>query len=189
MKRTMLFVAAAFLPLSAAQAEMFTIDPGHTYPHFRINHLGFSTMHGRFNTTSGTLQFDPAAKQASVEITIDASSVDTGHKKRDDHLRSPDFLNVAEHPEIKFKSTQVSWNGATPASVTGNLTIMGVSKPVTLTVTEMNCGEHPFSKKHTCGFNAMGEIKRSDFGVKYGLPAIGDEMELMFEVEAAGSTS
>ncbi len=184
MRHALLVMAAALLPLSAAQADNFTIDPGHTYPTFKISHLGFSTMHGRFNKSSGSLMLDADAKKASVEITIDAASIDTGHQKRDDHLRSPDFLNVAENPEITFKSTAVSWNGAKPASVTGDLTLMGVTKPVTLTVTHMNCGEHPFSKKLTCGFDATAKIKRSDFGVKYGLPAIGDDMELAFGVEA-----
>lgn len=185
MKHVLLVMVAALLPLGAAQSNnTFTIDPGHTYPNFKINHLGFSTMYGRFNKSTGKMMLDRDAKQASVEITIDAASIDTGHDKRDDHLRSPDFLNVAENPEITFKSTSVSWNGNKPASVTGDLTIMGVTKPVTLAVLSMNCGEHPFSKKLTCGFDAEGKIKRSDFGMKYGLPAIGDEMELMFEVEA-----
>jgi len=184
MKNALLVMVAALLPLGAAQANNFTIDPEHTYPTFRINHLGFSTMHGRFNKSSGTMELDAAAKKASVSITIDATSIDTGHQKRDDHLRSPDFLNVAENPEITFKSTAVSWNGTKPATVTGNLTIMGVTKPVTLAVTRMNCGEHPFSKKHTCGFDAETKIKRSDFGVKYGIPAIGDDMDLIFQVEA-----
>lgn len=167
-----------------AMADKYTLDPAHTYPNFEISHLGFSTMHGRFESSKGTLMLDTKAKKASVEITIDAASVSTGFKKRDDHLRSPDFLNVAENPTITFKSTKVKFDGDKPAEVTGDLTIMGVTKSVTLKITHMHCGAHPFNKKQVCGFDAEGSIKRSDFGVKYGLPAIGDDMKLLLEVEA-----
>ena len=141
MKKTLIALSLFALPMTASLAASYTIDPAHTYPNFQINHLGFSTMHGRFGTTSGSMQLDPAAKQASVDIKIDAASIDTGHQKRDDHLRSPDFLS-------------------------------------------MNCGVHPFNKKELCGFDAEATIKRSDFGVNYGIPAIGDMMKLAFEVEA-----
>ena len=169
---------------SLTLAADYQIDPAHTFPHFAINHLGFSTMHGRFNKTEGMLSLDQEKGLGSVEVTIDAASIDTGHQKRDDHLRSPDFLNVVEFPEITFKSTQVTFNGD-QATVVGDLTIMGVSKPVTLQVAKISCGVHPMNKKDTCGFDATAQIKRSDFGVNYGIPNIGDEMNLTFEVEAA----
>ncbi len=184
MNPRLLAIALAVLPLGAVQANGYTVDPAHTYANFKISHLGFSTMYGRMDVTGGTMQFDPAGKKASVEITIDANSIDTGHGKRDDHLRSPDFLNAAEFPTITFKSTGVTWNGSTPATVTGDLTILGVSKPVTLKVDAMNCGNHPFTKKPMCGFDASATIKRTDWGVKYGVPAIGEQMGLMLEFEA-----
>jgi len=168
-------------------ADNYSIDPAHTFPNFTINHLGFSTMHGRFNTTKGNLSIDLAKKTGSVEITIDTASVDTGFKKRDDHLRSPDFFNANEFPEITFKSTKVTFNGNDKASVEGNLTIKGVSKPVTLNVDHIKCGVHPMNKKEVCGFNATTSIKRSDFGVKYGAPAIGDEVDITLEAEAVKS--
>jgi polyisoprenoid-binding protein YceI len=184
MRKLVLATALLTLPLSAAlAADSYTIDPAHTFPHFTINHLGFSTMHGRFDSTKGKITIDKANNTGSVDIVIDARSVDTAFKKRDEHLRSPDFLNVGEFPEITFKSTKVTLNGGT-ATVKGNLTLLGTSKPVTLDVNNMKCGVHPFSKKEVCGFNATAAIKRSDFGVKYGLPAIGDDMNLTFEVEA-----
>lgn len=184
-KITVILLSILFLfPLSVSlAADNYTIDPSHTYPHFRISHLGFSTLQGRFNTTKGKLTIDRKNNTGSVEIVIDASSIDTAHKKRDDHLRSNDFLNVAEFPEITFKSTKVTLKGD-KADVEGNLTIMGVSKPVKLMVSRISCGKHPFNKKDVCGFDATANIKRSDFGVKYGLPAIGDEMELIIEAEA-----
>ncbi|MDH3377477.1 MAG: YceI family protein [Gammaproteobacteria bacterium] len=184
MKKLALSVVAGALLVSAAFADSYTIDPNHTYPNFRINHLGFTTIYGRFGATEGKIEYDPAGQKGSVEITIDATSVDTGYQKRDDHLRSPDFLNVAEFPEITFKSTAVKFDGDKPSSITGDLTILGVSKSVTLEVTSANCAEHPFTKKWTCGFDANTAIKRSDFGINYAIPGIGDDMELLFGVEA-----
>lgn len=182
MRTAMITLAFLALPFSAFGAS-YTIDPAHTYPYFKIKHLGFSTMMGRFNKTEGKMTFDEAKGTGSVEITIDASSIDTAHEKRNKHLKSPDFLNTAEFPTITFKSTKASIKGG-KGTVEGNLTMLGTTKPVTLAVTAMKCGAHPFNKKLLCGFDATATIKRSDFGVKYGLPAIGDEMQLMFEVEA-----
>jgi len=184
MKKTLLITALTVLPVSAALAENYTVDPAHTYVSFAVNHLGFSTMRGKFNKQSGTLTYDPATKKASVMIEIDASSIDTGHTKRDEDLSSPDFLNVVENPTITFKSTKTSWNGNKLATVTGDLTILGVSKPVTLNVTSINCGQHPFYKKYVCGFDAEASIKRTDFGVNYGMPAIGEILSLNIELEA-----
>ena len=185
MKKALTLASIALLPLGSLQAADFTIDPGHTYASFAVNHLGFSTMRGKFNEQKGTMKYDPASKSAEVSIEIEAASIDTGHDKRDEHLRGPDFLNTVEFPTITFKSTGVTWNGDKLATVTGNLTILSVSKPVTLTIDAINCGENPFTKQYTCGFDATGSIKRSDFGVTYGVPNIGDEMDLQIEVEAA----
>ena len=185
MSKLAIAVLAGALPVSAAFADSYMIDPNHTYPNFRISHLGFSTLHGRFGATEGKLEYDPSTQKGSVEITIDAASVNTGHQKRDDDLRSPNFLNVVEFPEITFKSTAVKFDGDKPSSITGDLTIMGVSKSVTLDVTSVNCGEDPWTKAWTCGFDANTTIKRTDFGMNYGIPGIGDDVELLFGVEAA----
>jgi len=180
-------VVFAVLPVSVMAAEPFTVDPDHTFPNFTIDHLGFSTMHGRFGQTSGKLTVDQANHTGSVDIVIDAASVDTGFNKRNDHLRSPDFLNAKEFPEITYKSTKVTINKDSSAVVEGNLTIAGVTKPVTLNVKRMKCGINPMDPKkqqYRCGFDADAKIKRSDFGVKFGLPAIGDDMAIDLEVEA-----
>lgn len=185
MRKSLLVVSMLAMLGSAQASENYKIDPAHTFPNFKINHLGFSTMHGRFEKTSGELNIDWAKKTGSVDIAIDAGSVSTGFKKRDEHLMSPDFLNAAEFPEITYKSTKVKINDDNTATVEGNLTILGVSKPVTLNVARIHCAEHPMRKgTHVCGFDAEGKIKRSDFGVNYALPAIGDEMMLNIEVEA-----
>lgn len=192
MKLFMSAMVFAVLPVSVMAADSFTIDSLHTFPNFTINHLGFSTMHGRFGKTTGKLTVDEANHAGSVDITIDASSVDTGFIKRDDHLRSPDFLNAKEFPEITYKSSKVTITGDASkgdatAVVEGNLTISGVTKPVTLNVTRMKCGINPMDPKkqeYRCGFDAATKIMRSDFGVKFALPAIGDEMNIALEVEA-----
>jgi polyisoprenoid-binding protein YceI len=172
------------LPLSAVAADSYTIDPPHTFPRFSINHLGFSTMQGRFDKTSGNVTLDRAAKSGSVELVIESASISTGFAKRDEHLKSPDFFNAAEFPTITYKSTAINFKGDTPSSVDGNLTISGVTKPVTFTVDAFNCGTNPMNKKDECGAAATAQIKRSDFGVKYGLPAIGDDVKLVLEIEA-----
>jgi polyisoprenoid-binding protein YceI len=174
---------AASLPL-AAHAESYTVDPAHTFPHFSISHLGFSTMQGRFDKSSGKVTLDRAAKTGSVDIAIEAASVSTGFAKRDEHLKSPDFFNAAEFPTITYKSSAVKFNGDAPASVEGNLTLLGVTKPVTLTVDSFNCGANPMNKKEECGAAASAKFKRSDFGMKFGLPNVGDDIKLVFEVEA-----
>jgi len=183
MKKRLILVTAALLPLGAP-ANDYTIDPSHTYVSFAVSHLGFSTMRGKFDQQTGSLKYDPSSKTAEVSIEIDAASIDTGHDKRDQHLRSPDFLNAVENPTITFKSSEATWDGGQIASVTGELTILGVSKPVTLKVNAVNCGEHPFNKKQVCGFDAEGSIKRSDFGINYGIPNIGETLDLHIAVEA-----
>ncbi|WP_455217225.1 YceI family protein [Kaarinaea lacus] len=181
--KKMFAVMGLFAISTVAIADSYTFDPTHTYPHFAISHLGFSTMHGRFDKTSGTMTMDRAKGAGSVDITVEMASVNTGFQKRDDHLRSPDFFNVAEFPTMTFKSSKVEFAGK-GAKVTGDLTIKGVTKSVTLDVASINCGTHPFNKKDVCGFDATTSIKRSDFGIKYGLPAIGDDMTITIEAEA-----
>ncbi len=180
---TALLISVA-LPVSAFAADSYIVDSYHTFPHFSINHLGFSTLQGRFDKTSGTVTLDRAAKTGSVNISIETGSVSTGYVKRDEHLKSPDFFNAAEFPMITYKSTAMHFKGDKPVSVDGNLTIMGVTKPVTLTIDAFNCGTNPMNKKDECGAGASAQIKRSDFGVKYGLPVIGDDVKLVFEIEA-----
>ena len=178
-----LALTAAF-PLAALAADSYTVDPLHTFPRFRINHLGFSTMQGRFDKTSGKITLDRTAKTGSVELAIETASVDTGFFKRDDHLKSPDFFNAAEFPTITYKSTAIHFNGDVPSSVEGNLTMAGVTRPVTFTIDAFNCGTNPMNKKEECGADASADIKRSDFGVKYGVPNIGDDVKLILEIEA-----
>lgn len=185
MKKVVLASLLLLLSAGSAMAAKYKIDPTHTYPNFTVNHLGYSTMHGQFAKTTGSLEFDQASGKGSVNITIDAASIYTGFKKRDDHLRSPDFFNVMEFPEITFKSTSANLKGGN-GKVMGKLTIMGITKDITLDVSNIRCGKHPFNPKlaEVCGFNATAMVKRTDFGMKYGVPAIGENISISLEVEA-----
>lgn len=183
-RRSTLVLLLAALPLAAHAADGYTVDSLHTFPHFTVSHLGFSTMHGRFNKTSGKITLDAAAKTGSVDIAIETDSVDTGYAKRDEHLKSPDFFNAAEFPTITYKGDKIRFKGDKPASVDGELTILGVTKPVKLTITDFNCGTNPMNKKYECGAAAVAQIKRSDFGMKTFIPNVGDDIRLEFEIEA-----
>ncbi len=185
LRHTLLAVlAAASLPLAAHAADTYSVDPAHTYELFSVSHFGFSTMHGRFDTSKGKVTLDRAAKNGTVDITIEAASISTGFAKRDEHLRSPDFFNVAEFPIISYTSSSIKFKGDTPASVPGKLTLLGVTKPVTLNIDAFKCGPNPMSQKQECGAAATAMIKRSDFGMKAFLPGVGDDIKLVFEIEA-----
>jgi polyisoprenoid-binding protein YceI len=179
---------AATLGSTAAQAAPanYSIDMAHTSAIFNINHLGFSTLHGRFGDMDGTLMLDTDnIENSKVSMTIDTASVTTFHEKRDEHLRSPDFFNAAEFPEMTFESSKVVKTGDNTATLEGELTLLGVTKPVVLDLTINKVGPHPFTQAPMAGFSATGIIKRSDFGMGYGLPAIGDDVALRLDVEAA----
>jgi polyisoprenoid-binding protein YceI len=177
-------LAGALASLPAAAAENFTLDSTHTFPSFELNHLGFSIQRGRFNKSSGKVTLDTAAKSGTADITIDAASIDTGYGKLEEHLRGEDFFNVAKYPTITFKGDKFAFEGEKVKSVSGNLTILGVTKPVTLTASYFNCADHPMAKKKACGGDFVATIKRTDFGMKYGVPAVADDVTLRIQVEA-----
>ena len=167
-----------------AAPEYYVIDRQHTFPHFAIDHMGLSTLYGRFDLTTGKIMIDRENKNGFVSVKIAAVSVTTGHNKRDDHLRSPDFLNVTEFPNILYESRNISFIGEDKARIEGDLTLLGVKKSVPLEVNRIRCGVNPMTKKQTCGFEATASIKRSEFGSTYAFPNVGDNMKLWFEVEA-----
>lgn len=184
MKKAFVLLLAALLPTAAWAADTYTVDSAHTFPNFTINHLGFSTMHGRFDKTSGTITLDRAHKTGTVDIKIETGSISTGFAKRDADLRAPDFFDVAEFPTMTYKANHISFKGDKPAVVEGKLTLLGITKPVKLYINAFKCGVNPISKKQECGAGATAEIKRSDFGMKTFLPAIGDTIKMDFEIEA-----
>ena len=194
MKKT-LFAAALFVATAAgtltpafAAPVSYKIDPAHTAVAFIVNHIGFSNVIGRFNTVSGDISFDKdAVEKSTVNVTIDSTSIDTNHAKRDEHLRSPDFFNAKEFPKLTFKSTKIEKTGDKTGKLHGDLTMLGVTKPVVLDITFNKDGVSPASKLETAGFSARGTVKRTDFGMKYGAPAVGDDIQLLIEIEAVKS--
>jgi polyisoprenoid-binding protein YceI len=178
-------LAALFTTLpAAAEMESYTVDPRHTFPTYEVSHFGYSMQRGRFNKTAGKIQIDTAAKKGGADIAMDTASVSTGVEKLDEHLRSEDFLNAAKHPQITFKSSSFAFDGDTVKSATGDLTINGVTRPVTFKANVFQCAMNPMLKKKQCGADLVTTIKRSDFGVNYALPALGDDVTLRISVEA-----
>jgi polyisoprenoid-binding protein YceI len=166
-----------------AKQETFTLDSAHTFPTFEVNHLGFSTQRGRFNQTRGKVVMDQQKKSGSVDIVIDANSIDTGVKPLDEVLRGVEFLNVEQYPTISFHSSKLKFNGDQLATVDGVVTMLGVSRPVTLTVTHYKCGVDPITSKFVCGVDAETTIRRSDYGMTRFLPLVNDEVKLKIQVE------
>lgn len=165
-------------------ADTYTIDPTHTFPRWRASHFGFSTHQGQFNKTAGKITLDPKAGKGGADITIDATSINTGDPKMEAHLKSADFFNVEKFPTMTFKSGAMQFKAGQPVSVTGDFTLLGVTKPVTFAINNPKCGMHPIAKKEACGADLTGTIKRSDFGMKYGIPGVSDEVQLTIQVEA-----
>lgn len=184
MKRAVVTFLLGSCCVAVHAADTYSIDPNHTHATFSFEHLGFSTFDGKIPAKNGTITLDRAQKSGTVDVTFDLKGVATGVPKFDDHLRSKDFFEVEKEANATFKSSKITFNGDRPASLTGDLTIKGVTKPVTLQVKSFNCGPHPMMKVPACGANATGTIKRSEFGLGYALPAVKDEIALEIEVEA-----
>ncbi|MES2129724.1 MAG: YceI family protein [Pseudomonadota bacterium] len=170
---------------SAFAADTYNIDPSHTYPSFEADHFGgLSVLRGKFTKNSGTITLDRAAKTGTVDITIDANSLDFGLEKLNNHAKSPDMFDVAKFPTATFKSKSIKFNGDVPAAVDGEFTLHGVTQPLTLTINKFKCIMHPMLKREVCGADASASFKRSDFGINYGLPNFSPEVRLAIEVEA-----
>jgi polyisoprenoid-binding protein YceI len=185
MNRLALIALAAVFSIPALAAPVtYTIDPNHTYPAFSYTHLGFSKQTQRFNSASGKVVLDAAAHTASVEVVIDMNSVDSASAKFIEHLKSPDFFDTAKFPTATFHSTKVTFAGDQAASVEGELTMMGVTRPVTLQVTHFQAMPHPMMKKDYLGANATTVVKRSDFGLTKYVPYVSDEVTIDIAIEA-----
>jgi polyisoprenoid-binding protein YceI len=180
---TLALALAAAAPALAAP-ETFSVDGTHTYPRFSYSHFGYSTQLSRFDKTSGTVTLDKAAKTGAVDIVIDTKSVDTGYATFNEHIQGEDFLDTGKHPTATFKSTKVVFEGDKPVAVEGKLTLKGVTKPVTLTVTSFQAMPHPMLKKDAIGANAWTVVKRSDFNMGKYAPNVGDDVRIDIAIEA-----
>ena len=174
------FCAAA----SWAAPESYTIDPRHTYPRWAVSHHGFSIYRGQFNRTSGKLVLDAAAQAGSIEIEVDAASINTGDAAFDNDLRGATWFDTDRHPKIAYRATRLRFEKDVPVEAVGELTLRGVTRPLTLTIAGAKCGTHPVSKKALCGAEVTGVLKRSDFGMNASLPSIADDVRLTIEIEA-----
>ena len=177
-------LAAALAAPAVAAPETYVLDSAQSFPRFSYNHFGYSTQVSRFNKTTGKIIYDKEAKTASVDIVIDATSVDSGFPVFNEHLRGEDFFDTAKYPTATFKSTKVVFEGDKPSAIEGNLTIKGITKPVTLTVTSFHAMPHPMKKKDAIGANAFTTVKRSDFNAGKYAPNVGDEIRIDLGVEA-----
>lgn len=184
--RPKLVAAAALLALAApVAAEPYVVDKSHASIGFQVDHLGFSTVSGRFREFDARIDFDPeAVEDTRVRFVVDPGSIDTNWTRRDDHLKSPDFFHVEEHPEIVFESISVTPTGAETARVTGNLTMKGITREVTLDAALNKIGPSPFDPSVTiAGFTATGEIDRTEFDMGFGAPDIGGDVVLRVDLE------
>ncbi len=173
--------ALTFTPVFA---QTYNIDPNHTHPSFETSHMGISVWRGLFTKTGGTIVLDRKAKTGTVEVNIDPASINIGNAQLNEHLRGADFFDVAKFPKITYTGRISEWKGDAPAAVEGELSLHGVTHPLKLVINTFKCIPHPMLKREVCGADAAGSFKRSEFGIRYGLPLHGDEMKLAIQVEA-----
>ena len=179
--------AAAALVTGLAQAESasYAIDPTHTFVTFEINHFGASVNRGRFDKKEGTVQFDRAGKAGKVEISFDATSINSGTPAFDKHLQSADLFNAAQHPKITFVSDKFSFNGDKVSEVSGQLTLLGKTGPVTLKANQFACYQSPMLKREVCGGDFDATIDRTQWGMNYGVDwGFAKNVRLVVQVEA-----
>jgi polyisoprenoid-binding protein YceI len=179
-------IAAAIAAPAVAAPETYLIDPVHSQPQWEANHVGFSNQRGSFTKMEGKVTLDREAKKGSVEVTIDAASIRTYDARLDAIVKGERFFNAEKFPTITFKSQDVKFDGDRVVAIDGELTMLGVTKPVSLAVSNFRCGPNPFSKKPMCGADATTTIKRSEWGMSTGLNIgnPGDDIKLMLPVEA-----
>ena len=165
---------------SKVEAGVYNIEPEHSRITFGVSHMGFTNYYGEFRNASGMLTLDPKKPDSSsVDVKIPTGSVMVPNAKLKEELDGDQWLDAAKYPDITFKSTKVAKTGADTAKVTGEFTLHGVTKPLTLNVKFNGAGTNPLDKNYTSGFEATGMIKRSDFGVKTYVPLIGDDVDIM----------
>lgn len=169
---------------AAAAGERFVIDGSHTFPMFEVSHLGFSLHRGRFNQTRGTLELDLAAGRGTLDIEIDAASLDTGDEVLERELRSANFFDVERYPTLRYQADRLVFSGGQLSAVHGQLTLHGVTRQLSLDVDHFRCGNNPASKKFVCGANARATLRRSEFGIARFVPFVGDEVRITIQVEA-----
>jgi polyisoprenoid-binding protein YceI len=186
MKLVLPACALALIAGTAIAAPVtYQVDPGHTYPSFEADHMGgMSVWRGKFDATSGTVVLDTEKNTGTVDITVDTSSIDFGHAKLNEHAKSKDMFDVAQFPNATYKGTLEGFKNGVPTEVKGQLTLHGVTKPVTLKINKFTCKPNPMSHKDTCGADASATFSRADFGIDYGKPLFNMDVKLEIQIEA-----
>ena len=181
-----LLLLALAVTSATAASTTYNVDPDHTHPSFEVDHFGgLSTWRGTFKKTSGTVTIDTEAKTGTVNVVIDTATVDFAHDKLNEHVSSPEILDVAKYPTAEYKGKFGEFANGAPRTVTGVLTLHGVTKPVTLTINSFKCIEHPMLKKQVCGADASGTFNRADFGVNYG-QQYGFKQDVLLRIQVEG---
>jgi len=183
-KKLALIALSAVFAAPTLAADSYTVDPNHTLPIFEVTHFGFSTQRGRFNRSSGKITLDLAAKTGGVELTIATTSLDMGSDTWNKHLSADGFFNTEKFPTMSFKSDKLVFDGAKLVAAEGYFTLLGVTKPLKLTVNHFRCGPNPITKKDMCGADVTATFKRSEFGMVKFVPAVSDEVTISSPVEA-----
>jgi len=184
--KTALLVSIFGLTSATAAPTTYSVDPDHTHPSFEVDHFaGLSTWRGTFKKTSGTVEIDTAARTGTVDVVIDTATIDFAHDKLNAHVSSPEMLDVAKYPTAEYKGKFVEFANGVPKTISGNLTLHGVTKPVTLTINSFKCFEHPMLKKQVCGADAGGTFNRADFGVNYG-QQYGFKQDVLLRIQVEG---
>lgn len=175
--------AAGAPPTPAPAADSYQIDPVHSFALFKVKHFGAGYTWGRINAPTGTISIDEAdPSKSSVNVELKAENVDTGDAKRDQHLKGPDFFNAKQFPVLTFKSKSVKKTGDQTFAVTGDFTLLGVTKEITLSVTRVGAGKDPYGNTRV-GFETAVTLKRSEFGMNQMLQAVGDDVHIQLAVE------
>ena len=175
---------AAAIPLAAAAAPpVYALDPQRSFVHFEVLHFGVSTLHGRFGPIAGAVEFDRAARRGYVGLSIDVARLDTGLPVLDRRLRESDLFDTERHPLAWFVAERFHFDGDRLAALHGALTLRGITAPLALTVERFGCRPDEARGGERCGGDLHGEIRRSDFGMHFGLPFVGDTVRLMVQVE------
>jgi polyisoprenoid-binding protein YceI len=177
-------LAALYVVAAQAAQEDYDIDADHTFATFEIRHLGISTQRGRFGNARGKVTLDSEASAGSTDIVLDARSVSTGSEAMQKLLRGKDFFNVDEFPEIRYRGESINYSDGKPDSIDGQLTLLGITRPVRLVVTGFDCTRKPFLVQLRCGLDATAAIRRSDFGMTSLISFTSDEVKLAIQSEA-----
>jgi len=188
MNRLLVASLASVVCASAFAAPVtYVLDPSHTYPSFEADHFGgISVWRGKFDSSSGQVVLDQAAKTGTIDVTVDVNSIDFGNPKLNEHAKSPEIFDAAKYPTATYSGKFSKWKGTSPTEATGSFTLHGVTKPLTLKIKSFKCFMNPMSKKQVCGADAYAKLDRSDFGVDFG-KAYGFAQWVNLEIQVEGS--